>query len=33
MGGETVSRVGTSAPAYGWQELHDKYRSYLGIDA
>jgi uncharacterized protein YndB with AHSA1/START domain len=32
-GDEIQSRVGTSAPAYGWQELHDKYRSYLGIDA
>jgi uncharacterized protein YndB with AHSA1/START domain len=31
--GATRSRVGTSAPAYGWQELHDKYRAYLGIDA
>lgn len=31
--GVTQSRVGTSASAYGWQELHDKYRSYLGIDA
>jgi hypothetical protein len=30
--GATRSRVGTSAPAYGWQELHDKYGRYLGID-
>jgi uncharacterized protein YndB with AHSA1/START domain len=30
--GVTESRVGSSAPAYGWQELHDKYRAYLGID-
>ena len=29
--GATRSRVGTSAPAYGWQELHDKYGRYLGI--
>jgi uncharacterized protein YndB with AHSA1/START domain len=31
--GATQSRVGTSAPAFGWQELHDKYRGYLSIDA
>ena len=31
--GTTQSRIGTSAPAFGWQELHDKYRGYLGIDA
>lgn len=31
--GVTRSRVGTSAPAYGWQELYDKYRTYLDLDA
>jgi len=30
--GATQSRVGTSAPAYGWEELHGKYGRYLGID-
>ena len=29
--GAAQSRVGTAAPAFGWQELHDQYRSYLGI--
>lgn len=30
--GTTQSRVGTSAPSYGWEELHEKYGRYLGID-
>ena len=32
-GGEPPSRVGASAPAYGWQELYDRYVRYLGVDA
>ena len=31
--GSARSRVGTSAPAHGWQELHDRYRRSLGLDA